>query len=239
MTEKREGEFSASAPKKFGKSKSSPPGKSDLPKVARKMSRGVYPGKFRRGVKCASHPGKSGPGAARAPAAPDRRPGTTGPAPERCRPAPPPRSAAAGRDRLTVAAARLEGPPPAHAGQAERNRTTPGPAPRLHTLNYSPGPGPAHRRLEPSPPAGDRAGPGEIGPRTGPRQNAQKDCYIFVQYSILKYSLLYAKIQTVREQQKQAAPDRGRAIKKPLLGQIWRLKKLCIIKSTAKLKSWR
>lgn len=59
------------------------------------MRRGVYPGKFRRGVKCAPGPGKSGPGAARAPAAPDRRPGTTGPAPERCRPAPPPRSAAA------------------------------------------------------------------------------------------------------------------------------------------------
>lgn len=165
------------------------------------MRRGVYPGKFRRGVKCAPPPRKirprSRPRPCRLPpaAAPDRcpdRPGTTGPAPApalptqaarsgpgpapariACRrsPTPPgspelirsgpgpdagkkhrarsgPRRPAcqdrkrpqlprrnrspppAGRDRLTVAAS-PEGPPPAHAGRAERNRPTPGPSDRL------------------------------------------------------------------------------------------------------------
>lgn len=155
-------------------------------------------------------PGKSGPGAARTPAAPDRRPGTTGPAPERCRrrsqPGPRPRrpgspllirpparwtgrnttpgaahagqfakiasgprrngsSPPAGRDRLTVAAAGREGPPPARAGQAERNRPTPGPAdrrPGSPTLNYSPRP----RTGPPSPPAPARSAPGPAHGKT-------------------------------------------------------------------------
>lgn len=143
------------------------------------------------------------PRSARRNARPGRRKET--PRPERHTPPSLPRSQAthAGADRSRRSAS-PEGPPPARAGRAERNRPTPGQAPKLHTLNNSPGPGPAHRRPEPSPPAGDRPtvapAPGEIGPRTSPRQNAQKRPIKTVQlaYMLLRGSqMLYKRFFVV------------------------------------------
>ena len=144
-------------------------GKSDLPGVARKMRRRVYPGKFRRGVKCA--------------------PALENPAPEPPAPLPPRIAAQGPRDRPRSAAAQLRRrDQPPQAGNVARISSAPaGQADRPAGRSARAGP--------PSPPAGDRPAvapsPGEIGPWTGGAyiiycaQNEQISKPIFVQHSVL------------------------------------------------------